>query len=394
MRTIDTLRKLDANYEVLYPRGGAHTIHAPATRGILSDVMRPASLVYGGASGIARWLRASRMRPVGSGAIVVSVGNLEIGGSGKTPFAAHLVGELARRGHRPAYVSRGYRSQAEDFGAVTVFAPLEAEPKGWVASGVRILRGAIDGLSEIVGDEGAMVAGRCPGVPLAFSRHRGRAIEVISELFRPTHVVLDDSFQTWSVGRDVDIVLLDSVHPLGNGRILPAGSLREGPGALRRAGVIGFNGIEGEGDVEEHARWILETVGKPVPVFGIRRRLSFRADGSDGAVAPRGRVAALSSVGRPRRFEESLTTHGVEIGIALRFPDHFRYGAKDIGLIDRVVASRGIDAVVTTEKDWVKFRAAGLPRASLWVARLELELVGADPVQICEKPQALPAASA
>ncbi len=394
MPPIDSPRASEIRYEVIYPRGGAHAIHAPATRGLISEVMRPASLLYRGAAGIARGLRARPGRRPVAGAVVVSVGNLEVGGSGKTPFALYLIQELSRRNHRPVYVSRGYRSQAERSNEVTIVVPMGADPKGWVSAGIRVLRGDSDGLSEIVGDEGAMVARRCPVVPLAFSGRKRRAIEVVSTIFRPTHVVLDDAFQSWSVDRDVDIVLLDAGHPLGNGRALPAGSLREGPGALRRAHVIGFNGIGGEGPVEEHARWVLRTVGRPVPVFGMRRRLSFLEDGSAVGSAPRGPVAALSSVGRPHGFEESLTAHGVEIGFSLRFPDHFRYREEDVRLIERELESRGTSGIVTTEKDWVKFRAAGAPSVKLWVARLDLDVVGEDPVLICEKPQAVPAASA
>jgi tetraacyldisaccharide 4'-kinase len=361
--------------------------------------MGPASLAYRGATAVVlRWRLKRRSRPPGSG-IIVSVGNLEVGGSGKTPLAAHLIGGLARRGHRPAYVSRGYRSAAERLAAVTVLSPPGVEPTGWGASsGIRLLRGVGDDLARIVGDEGALVAERCPDAPLAFSRDRGRAVEVVSGLFRPTHVVLDDSFQTWAVERDLDIVLLDAKRPLGNGRLLPAGSLREGATALRRAHVIGFNAIDGEEALGERARWVRETVGRDVPVFGVRRRLTFHTAAADAGVAsgncPRGRVACFSSVGRPLRFEESVAGHGVEIALSLRFPDHHAYGREDLRRIERLVSSRRIDAIVTTEKDWVKLRAMGAPIGALWVARLDPEVLGDDPVHICEKPQALPAALA
>jgi len=397
------------SYDVVYPAGGSHFSRAPSRGSFLSGAMRPASFLYAGVSDIVRRIRVGGRREAALSAIVVSVGNLEVGGSGKTPFAAYLVKELARRGRRPAYVSRGFKSAAERLGAVTVLLPRSAEPAGWVSSGVRLLREDAEGLSRSIGDEGAMVAARCPGVPLAFSRDRRRAVEVICALFNPTHVVLDDALQTWSVARDVDIVLLDAEHPLGNGRIIPAGSLREAPGALSRSHAIGFNGIEVVcGGVDAHARlaelreWAHETVKRPLPVFGIRRRLSFGEPAvvpggptADQTPAPpEGRFAALSSVGRPHRFEESLRAHGVALGLALRFPDHHRYRRSDVVRIEGILASRGIDRVVTTEKDWVKLREIGPPRAKLRVARLELDVMGDDPVAICEKPRATPAASA
>jgi tetraacyldisaccharide 4'-kinase len=381
-------------YEIVYPWGGARMFHAPAD-GALSQMMRPASFLYERICGAVRSVRTGRRRSLDAGAVVVSVGNLEVGGNGKTPFSIYLVNELACRGHRPLFASRGYKSTAESLSAVTVVAPRSAEPRRWVPSAVRLLRGVTGGLAEAIGDEGAMVAMRCPDAPLVFSHDRRRAIEVGCAMFEPTHVVLDDAFQTWGVERDVDIVLLDAEHPLGNGRVLPAGSLREAPSALRRADVVGFNGVDRDDRLAVLARWAHETVGRPVPVFGMRRCLSF-LDATSGAPAerPDGTVAVVSSIGRPHRFEASLVAEGITIGLSLRFPDHFRYGRDDVRRIEGMLRTRGLERVVTTEKDWVKFREVGAPRARLWVARLELAVLGMDPVRRCEKPQASPAASA
>jgi tetraacyldisaccharide 4'-kinase len=192
----------------------------------------------------------------------------------------------------------------------------------------------------------------------------------------------------------LDIVLLHAEHPLGNGRILPAGSLREGPSALGRAGAIGFNGLEDEDRLATLARWADETVGRAVPVFGVRRRLSFL--GASSGVAerrPQGPVAALSSIGRPRQFEESLISHGIDVEVALRFPDHHRYRGGDVGWIEAALRTRGLERMVTTEKDWVKLREVGAPGAHLWIARLEVSVFGQNPVEKCEKPQVSPAAS-
>jgi tetraacyldisaccharide 4'-kinase len=384
----------DLAYEIVYPRGGARLFRA-LPDGAPALAMRPASFLYERISGAVRSARTRRRRPLDVGAVVVSVGNLEVGGNGKTPFVIHLVNELGRRGYRPLVASRGYKSAAETLSAVTVLAPRSAELKGRVSTAVRVLRDDAGGLAEAIGDEGAMVLARCPGVPLAFSGDRRRAVEVGCALFEPTHVVLDDGFQTWGVERDVDIVLLDAERPLGNGRILPSGSLRERPNALRRADVVGFNALERDEHLAGLTRWVCETVGRPIPVFGVRRHLSFLEPPSgEPAERPAGQMAVLSSVGRPHRFETSLAAAGITIGLSLRFPDHFRYARDDIQRIDALLNGRGIDRLVTTEKDWVKLRDVGPTRARVWVARLELALVGIDPVRTCEKPQASPAASA
>jgi tetraacyldisaccharide 4'-kinase len=257
---------------------------------------------------------------------------------------------------------------------------------------VRILRPALGGLSRAVGDEGAMVAMRCPDVPLVFSRDRRRAVDVACDVFDPTHVILDDSFQTWSVTRDVDIVLLDAEHPLGNGRILPAGSLRESAGALRRADAIGFNGVGSEGDLDGLSSWVRRTVDRRIPVFGVLRRLSF-VDAATGAACgrPAGRSAALSSIARPSRFETSLVENGLDLCLSIRYPDHHKFEPDDIEFIDRCLADRGIEHLITTEKDWPKLRENGVPSMKPILSRLELDVVGDDPVPY-EKPQGKPAA--
>ena len=296
----------EMDYEIVYPRGGGRVLHEPPS-GALAVAMRPASFLYDGVSRAVRAARSRRQRPLECGAAVISVGNIEVGGNGKTPFVIHLVNGLVGRGYRPLAASRGYRSAAESLGAVTVVASRSIGVKGRVTAAVRVLQSDGPGLAEAVGDEGAMVAARASGVPLAFSGDRRRAIEVGCALFEPTHVVLDDGFQTWGVERDLDIVLLDAKHPLGSGRVLPAGSLRERPGALVRADVIGFNGIEREDELASLADWVQKVVGRRMPVFGIRRSLSFFEPPSDEkAPPPAGRIAALSSVGRPERFEASL----------------------------------------------------------------------------------------
>jgi tetraacyldisaccharide-1-P 4'-kinase len=410
------MRLAREDYEVLYPAGGSRFSRAPAAGSALSGILAPASLVYAGLSDVVRRVR-SRGRRKPADAFLVSIGNIEVGGNGKTPFAAHLLAELARRGYRPAYASRGFKSVAEGLVGATVVVPRGAEPGGSLLAGTRILRADAPGLSEAVGDEGAMVASRCPDAPLAFSKDRRRAVAALAALFAPSHIVLDDAFQTWPLARDADIVLLDAWHPLGNGRILPAGSLREGAGALARADAVGFNGIadgppgadgaEGwrtgiAGRIEELRDWTERAAGRVTPVFGIVRQLSFARPGvglaaadSDGERSvPACLVAALSSVGRPRKFEESLARRGVTVGLALRYPDHYRYRGECVRRIDEALETRGIGVLVTTEKDWAKLREVGPPRAELRIARLQLEIVGDDPVLICEKPRGLPAAFA
>ena len=359
---------------------------------MLSHVMLPCSLLYKTISGLTRAVRTKRRREIERAPLVVSVGNIEVGGNGKTPFAIHVVERLAARGYRSVYVSRGFKSEAGSLDVVTVLVPeSEAVPRA-VRPGLRILRPGFRRLARAVGDEGAMVAMRCPEVPLVFSRDRRHAVEVACEVFDPTHVILDDSFQTWSVARDVDIVLLDSAHPLGNGRVVPAGSLREDPDALRRADAIGFNGLERAEHLDALSDWVRRTVERDIPVFGVIRGLSFIDAGTGGTrECPAGRSAALSSIARPSRFERSLVENGLDLCLSLRYPDHHKFDPHDIRCIDTHLANRGIKHLITTEKDWVKLRDVGVPVVMPVLARLELRVVGEDPIPY-EKPQGEPAA--
>lgn len=384
------------DYEVVYPRGHARWVQIPSRPpgDVLSQIMIPASLLYKTFSGLARSIRARRRRDNRHASAVISVGNVEVGGNGKTPFAIHLIGRLTDGGQRPVYVSRGFKSEADSLDLVTVLVPEMKSLGGAVSCRVRVLNSRTRLLTQAIGDEGAMVAMRCPEVPLLFGRDRQRAVEVACEMFDPTHIILDDSFQTWSVARDWDIVLLDAARPLGNGRVVPAGSLREDPTALRRADVIGFNGLEGPETLETLAKWICGVVGRNMPVFGILRSLSF-VDGESGATreAPGEPTASLCSVGRPSRFEAALVAHGVDLGLSLRYADHHRYLRDDIRSIDGYLADRGIQSLVTTEKDWVKLREVGAPSSTLCLARLELGVIGENPMGQYEKPRGEPAAS-
>ena len=363
--------------EVIYPSGKV-VRHAP-DRWPMSFVTTPGARLYGFVSTRVRGSRLKRRGTGWDGLHVVSVGNLEVGGNGKTPFSVYLIETLCSAGERPVYISRGYGSVAEQLNVVSVVCPNDVSPAP--VSDVRFLKPGSRGLSAAVGDEGAMVAGRCPHSPLVFSRDRGRAIEVARDMFHPTHVVLDDAFQTWHVHRDTDIVLLDAENPFGNGRLVPAGSLREEAAALERASWIGFNGCRDDEDLHALSKEVRARVGagaSEVPVFGLRRRLKLCDPVTGDDVPVPGRIASLSGIARPNAFDSALTEMGLDVCVSIRFPDHYDYGPRDMTKIRRALSSHEVDHIVTTEKDWVKLRE-GSPIERCLVARLELEVLGSDP---------------
>jgi tetraacyldisaccharide-1-P 4'-kinase len=167
---------------------------------------------------------------------------------------------------------------------------------------------------------------------------------------------------------------------------------------------VGFNNIgSGNGtggrssdapdDLSEMGRWAVRHAGWAVPVFGIQRWVTFIDTCSRRAEKTiNGAVAAMSSIGRPDRFESSLRNCAIDLPLSIRFPDHHRYDSADIRRVESLLGQKGIDQLVVTEKDWVKLREIGPPSANVWVSRLELEIIGEDPLTLCEKPQAVPTA--
>jgi tetraacyldisaccharide 4'-kinase len=299
----------------------------------LRAVLVPASVAYGAAVRVrnalydAGWLGVARVP-----ARVLSIGNLTVGGTGKTPAALWLAQTLVGRGRRVAIVARGYRKRRP--GVVVVGAngtPLVAPDDG--------------------GDEAVMLARRFRGPVLTGERRADAAREACTR-FGVDTIVLDDGFQHRRLARDADLVLL--ADDAAARRLLPAGARREPLGALRRARAAL---VVGDGD----SAW------PPLPAGMPRFRGRLRPDSLVHAVGETwreeslaalagARVVALAGVARPERFVATLESCGARVVERLLFPDHHAYDAADVAAIARVA---GAGRLVTTEKDLVKL--AGRP---------------------------------
>ena len=282
---------------------------------------------------------------------VISVGNLRVGGSGKTPFTAWLAARLAAAGHRPAVLSRGYRRTAPTDEVVIV------------SDAVRVRAGV-----AASGDEPLMLAQMVPGAAVLVCADRYRAGRVAEADLGCTVHILDDGFQHLRLARTVDLVLLDEqdLHD----RPLPAGRLREPLAALRSADAILWAGDPGR---------LGEAAGATgVPsVFGLRR-LAGPLQGQDGEVPGPGEpVLALAAIAHPPRFFEELEGSGLEVRARLAFRDHHPYSAEDVERIHEAAAAHGARWVVTTEKDLV--RLAPLGPLPFRVASRPLEVSPSEP---------------
>jgi len=292
----------------------------------------------------------------------VSVGNLTVGGNGKTPFTMFLANRLMARGLRVGIVSRGFG------GANRARAAL-------VSNGREVLM-----TPEEAGDEPVMMAKSFSG-PVAIARRRIDGIRLLKEVANPDIVILDDAFQHIRLKRDVDLVLMNRERGVGNGWLLPAGPMRESGRALKRADAI----ILVSSTVAGGGRHAPETgAGKsqktPVLDATIRPRALVHVEKGKWVESAHGiagrHVVALSGLADPRGFYAMLHELDADLVGVLEYPDHYQYSADDWHEI--VTAARDDALIITTEKDLVKLERFPFARDSLYALRLEVTMSPAD----------------
>lgn len=333
--------------------------------------LTPLSWLFRGAVAAARAFRTAPAPAFGRPR-VISIGNLEVGGSGKTPLALWLCDRATREGKPVAYVSRGFGGAAARGPLVTVVPAEGVAPASF--AGLRVVARGARELAAAVGDEGAVVAARAPRVHLVMARDKRRAVAVAAQLGAEI-VVVDDGFQTFALARHVDVVLLDARRPLGNGYLLPAGRLREPPSAVERADVVVFNGAADRAAIEAARARVARWLDPRAPVYGLRRVIAWTA-GTPAATGAVSEALLVAGLAKPGDFASTVEATGVRVVDRLVFRDHHRYTASDVAAIRARSAGR---AIVTTEKDWVKLSVFEWGDGPVWVARLDVDLVGGDP---------------
>ncbi|HEV8199106.1 MAG TPA: tetraacyldisaccharide 4'-kinase [Candidatus Polarisedimenticolia bacterium] len=315
----------------------------PFRRSPLADAaLALPALLYRGAIRLRNGLYDRGLLPSASLAWpVVSIGNLTVGGTGKTPVTSSLAGALLGRGFAVGIVSRGYGRAGR--------APV------LVSDGARLLAGP-----EAAGDEPVLLAQAHPRAVVAVAADRRVAFGLLPERPIPRVVLLDDAFQHRATARDVDLLLVDGEAPFGNGRILPFGPLREPISGMRRADALVVT--RGDGACPPALRAALERHHPNAPIFHARivpSRLVRPDEPSLPLEALRGQaVFALSGIARPDRFEADLGRLGARVVGTRRFPDHHRFSAMERRTIERDALASGAAMIVTTEKDLVRLLAA------------------------------------
>jgi tetraacyldisaccharide 4'-kinase len=301
-------------------------------------ILRTASLLYGTAAAWRRrWYAGNPVRRRKLRRPVISVGNLSVGGSGKTPLVAALAQILLDHGERPAVLTRGY-ARAAPAGGVTV-----------VSDGHRIVTDL-----AASGDEALMLARRLPSVPVLVGADRYASGRMAEEALGATVHLLDDGFQHLRLARTVDLVAVN-VEDLSD-RVLPAGRLREQLTAAAAADAVLVaaqpGGPGGPGGIDEFYRSLgVSTIFQYGRALGPPRWLT----AASGAGPPSdARVFAVAGIARPHRFFADLSAAGWSIAGTLTFRDHHRFDPADLRRIGEAARAAGAEAVVTTEKDGVR----------------------------------------
>ncbi len=282
---------------------------------------------------------------------VVSVGNLTVGGTGKTPLVAALSRRLTAAGRRPAVVLRGYGGTN---------ARLPGGPALVVSGGKP---GPLLANADQAGDEAVLLATSLPDVPVVVSARRYHGgMEAITTCGADL-VILDDGFQHRALHRDLDLVALDAAAPLGSGRLLPAGLLREPPTGLRRADAMIITRATDD-ELYEQAATTLGRLAPGIPIYRSRHRATGLRAVSAGSTSPslddlNGMpVAAFAGLARPGALRDTLTSLGARVVSFTPLADHhpFRPGEVE-GLVDAGLQA-GARLVITTAKDAVRIQAS------------------------------------
>ncbi len=311
------------------------------------------SLAYGGAVKLREILcKKSILRSKKLPCFVISIGNLTVGGTGKTPMTIHVAKLLKSLGYKVAVISRGYRGSAEKTGGV-------------VSDGRKIFMGP-----DAAGDEPYMMAVKLKSIPVIVGQDRFKAGIAAIKKFNPDVILLDDAFQHIKLVRDIDLALLDYRHPFGNTYLLPRGILREPISALKRADAFILTRSDARSDEdfsvsgssEEILRARLKHFKCNAPIFKtfhianiftvIKEKKSTSEYSSEFLQGRR--VFAFSGLADNRDFRRTIAGFKCVMTGFLEFPDHHPYSDKDFENIVQSAKSIGADCLITTEKDYVR----------------------------------------
>lgn len=320
--------------------------------------------------------RILRNKPLGC--LVVVVGNLTVGGTGKTPVVEKFARTLNERGRKVAILSRGYKSKKEPV-LKKIWRKIshgEETPPKIVSNGKNIL---LD--SEEAGDEPYMLACNLPGVVVLCDKNRVKAGSFAIRRFGCDTLILDDGFQYLPLKGRLNLLLVDKTNPFGNQHLLPRGILREPIKHLSRATYIFLTKSDGTRDdallelIREHnsTAEIIECAHRPQFLQAVHGEERLPLSALKGA-----RIASFSGIASPESFEDMLRAFGAEIRYNQRFLDHHRFTRAEIEHLYAQAGQGEIEMIVTTEKDAVRLFEDMVPPVPIYYLRLEIDILSGE----------------
>ena len=325
------------------------------------------------------WMYDKRViRPHALGCLVVSIGNLSCGGTGKTPVVEVFARSLSNQGRKVAILSRGYRSKKRSLWSkiMQMFRSQKIEvPPKVVSDGKNLLLN-----SEYAGDEPYMLASNLRDVAVLVDKDRVKSGIYAIDHFNTDVIILDDGFQYLMLRPHINIVLVDSTDAFGNGHVLPRGTLREPIKNIRRADYIFLTKSDGSHKLEHLKRFIRRHTTRAEIIECCHKPQHLVRLFSSGETEPLEklrnlRVAALSAIAKPESFEGFLRQLGAELILADHYADHHRYTQQE--LIDFVNQAKaaGAEMIVTTEKDAVRMPRLDRCDVPIYFLRIQIDIL-------------------
>ncbi len=295
---------------------------------------------------------------------VISVGNITLGGTGKTPFVCLLAEIVRGKGYATAILSRGYKGSFR-------------KGVGVVSDGEKIRMNARE-----AGDEPFLLAATLPDVPVLVGKERWISGRHAVDRFRSQVVILDDGFQHLGVKRDLNLLLIDSIRPFGNSHLFPRGILRESLGEISRADAIVLTKGGSSDNIKKLKRKI-HSVFENLPVFRVDYKpVSIRVAGKNQNLSVESlqdrKILAFAGIATPESFRQTLIGLNTRIIYFESFPDHYSYRSGDIERLWKKGEDLGAEALVTTEKDWVRLQSVFCGSIPLWILSVRHEFLDHD----------------